>query len=112
MQQKYTTALQEKSEVEEKVERMLKEKSEAEEKDEKALKEKDEAEKMAQWIQMVIQNLYKEIPEVPMVVEATMEEQSQESVKSLKDFAPRLKTWNHAPCQGHLLRKRRKGKGQ
>jgi hypothetical protein len=47
---------------------MLNEKSEVKEKDKKTLKEKDEAEKMAQQIQMTIQNLYKDIPEVPIVV--------------------------------------------
>ena len=38
------------------------------------MKEKDEAEKMVHCIQMVIQKLYKEISEAPIVVEATMEE--------------------------------------
>jgi flagellar biosynthesis chaperone FliJ len=62
MQQQYATSLQEKSEVEEKVEGAMKEKNEVEERVEKSLKEKDEAEQMAQKTQAAIQKLYKEIP--------------------------------------------------
>ena len=56
------------------VEGLRKENNEAEERAKRYLKEKDKAEKMAQKNQEVIQKLYKEILEVPLVVEATMEE--------------------------------------
>jgi len=39
------------------------------------MKEKDNAENMEHHIQMVFQNLYREILEAPIVVEVTMEEQ-------------------------------------
>jgi type IV secretory pathway VirB4 component len=90
IQQKYTTALHDKSEVEEKVNRVLKEKNEAEEKAEKALKEKEETEKMAQRIQMAILNIYKEIPEVPMVVEAIMKEQLSRINEAIKGFRTKI----------------------
>jgi hypothetical protein len=51
-----------------------KENNEAEEMAKKYLKENDEAESMMQKTQAVVKKLYKEIPEVMIVVEATMEE--------------------------------------
>jgi hypothetical protein len=89
-QQKYTTALQEKREVEEKFDRMIKEKNEAKEKTEKVLKEKNRAEEMELWIQTVIQKLYKEIPEVPMVVEAIMEEHISRIGEAIKGIFTRI----------------------
>jgi hypothetical protein len=41
---------------------------------------------MAQWIQITIQNIYKEIPEVPMVVQAIMEEQVSIIYEVIKGF--------------------------
>jgi hypothetical protein len=58
--------------LEEKVEGVRKENNEVEERDMKALKEKEEVESMEQKTQVVIQKLYKEMPEVLIVVEATM----------------------------------------
>jgi uncharacterized protein (DUF3084 family) len=76
----------EKSEVEGKVEKSLNDKYEAEEKATKALKEKEEVKQMAQKVHATIQKLYKEVPEVPMVVEAMVEEQVvniSEAIKGL-----------------------------
>jgi len=50
----------------------LKENSEAEGKFEKTMKEKDEAEQLVYHIQTTVQNFYREIPEAPIVIEATM----------------------------------------
>jgi hypothetical protein len=66
---------------------------------------------MEQWIQTVIQNIYKEIPKVPMVVEATMEEQVSRIGEVIKGFLPRLKTWNHTML-GNPLEEKEKRKGQ
>jgi len=52
----------------------MKEKNEVEERAKKALKERDEVEIMVQKTQVNVQNLYKEITKVSIVVEATMEE--------------------------------------
>jgi phage shock protein A len=86
LQQQYETSLQQKSEVEGKVEGVMKEKNEAEERAKKALKEKDEAEIMAQKTQATVQKLYKEILEVPIVVEDTMEEKVLKIGKVIKGF--------------------------
>jgi len=51
--------LQEKSEVEQKVEVIFKEKSEAEGKAKKEMKEKDKVEQWVHHIQMVVQKLYR-----------------------------------------------------
>jgi hypothetical protein len=75
LQKEYTTVIQEKATTEEKAGMMLKEKSNVEEKAERILKEKDEVEKQAKRIQHAIQKLYKDILEMLMVVEATLEEQ-------------------------------------
>jgi hypothetical protein len=50
------------------------EKSEVEGKVTRALKDKDEVEQMAQKVYTTLQKQYKEVPEVLMVVESTMEE--------------------------------------
>jgi translation initiation factor IF-2 len=76
------------------VEEVLKDKTEAEERVRKSLKEKDEVETIAQKTQEVVQKLYKAIPEVPIVVEATMEEQVLNMVKSLRDSERRFRTYN------------------
>jgi len=51
----------------------VQEKHKAEKKEERILKEKDEVEQQVERIQQAIQKLYKEILEVSMVVEATLE---------------------------------------
>jgi hypothetical protein len=99
-EKKYTNALQEKSKVEEKVDRALKEKNESKEKVEKVLKEKDGAEKMEQQIQTVVQKLYKEIPEVLIVVEATMEEQVLRINEVIKGFRTRIEDLQSCSTSG------------
>jgi hypothetical protein len=49
-------------------------------------KEKDESMSMVKKTQAIVQKLYKEIPEVPLVVEATMEEQVQMIGEVIKGF--------------------------
>jgi len=51
----------------------MKDKNEVKEITDKSQKEKDEAEKMAEKTQAIVQKLCKEIIEVPLVVEDTME---------------------------------------
>jgi hypothetical protein len=72
---KIEKALKEKSEVEVRAKRFLKEKGKAEAKADKYLKEKDEVKQLAEKIQATVQSLYKEVPKVPLVVEATVEDQ-------------------------------------
>jgi hypothetical protein len=57
------------------MEEILKTQESAEERETKSQKEKDDADAMVQRTQAVVQKLYKQVPEVPLVVEATMEEQ-------------------------------------
>jgi hypothetical protein len=52
----------------------------------KSFKEKDESRSMAKKTQETVQKLYKEIPEVPLVVEVTMEEQVQMIGEVIKGF--------------------------
>jgi hypothetical protein len=61
--------------MEGKVEEVKKEKNEVEERARKSQKEKYEAESMVQKTQAIFHKLYKEMPKVLIVVEATMEEQ-------------------------------------
>jgi DNA repair exonuclease SbcCD ATPase subunit len=111
MQKKCTTTLQEKSEVEDKFERMLKEKSEVEKKAKKSLKEKDDAEKMAQQIQTVVQNLCKEILEVPMVVEDTMEEKVSRIDEVIKGLHTKIEDLESCTMLGtHLEEKEQREK--
>ena len=70
---------------------VVKEKDEAEQKAERILKEKDEAKQQEERIQRVIQKLYKEIPEVPMVVESTLEEQVSKINELIQDFHTRIR---------------------
>jgi molecular chaperone DnaK (HSP70) len=89
--------LQQKREVEGRVEEVLKNKDEAEERAKKSLKEKDEVESIAQKTQATVQKLYKEIPEVPIVVEATMEEKVLKIGDVIKGFCEQiedLKLWS------------------
>jgi hypothetical protein len=72
--------------VEGQVEELRKEKNEVEERTKKYLREKDEAESMAQKRQATIQKLYKEIPEVRIVVEDTMEEKVLKIGEVIKGF--------------------------
>jgi hypothetical protein len=64
----------------------MKEKIEVEERVKKSLKEKDKAEGIAHKTQEVVQKLYKAIPEVPIVVEDTMEEQVLKIDEVIKGF--------------------------
>ena len=68
------------------MEELRKEKNEVEERTKKYLREKDEAESMAQKRQATIQKLYKEIPEVRIVVEDTMEEKVLKIGEVIKGF--------------------------
>jgi hypothetical protein len=86
LQQQYDIALQQKKEVEGRVEEVMKDKNEAKERVNKSLKEKDEDESIVQKTQAVVHKLYKEIPEVPIVVEATMEEQVLKINEVIKGF--------------------------
>jgi predicted nucleic acid-binding Zn-ribbon protein len=54
------------------------------------LKEKDEVEQQAEKIQQAIQKLYKDIPEMSMVVEATLEEQVSKIREVIKGFHTRI----------------------
>jgi len=78
--------LQQKEEVEGRVEEVLKDKIEVEESVKKILKEKEKAEIIAQKTQVVVQNLYKEILEVPIIVESTMEEHMLMIYEFIKGF--------------------------
>jgi len=73
-------------EVEGRVEEALKNKDTAEERVETTIKEKDEAESMARMTQATIQKFYKTIPDVPLVVKATMEEQVHTISEVIKGF--------------------------
>jgi type IV secretory pathway VirB4 component len=90
MQQKYTIVIHEKTAIEEKVERILKDKSKVKEKAYRILKEKDEVEQQEERIQQAIQKLYKDILEMPSVVEATMEEQVSNIREVIKGFCTRI----------------------
>jgi cell fate (sporulation/competence/biofilm development) regulator YmcA (YheA/YmcA/DUF963 family) len=68
----------------------MKENNEAEERARKYLKEKDEAKIMAQKTQAAVQKLYKEIPEVPIVVEANMEEHLLKISEVIKYLCTRI----------------------
>ena len=68
----------------------MKARNEAKERAKKALKEKDEVEKMMQKTQANIEKLYIEILEVPLVVEATMEEHVSKISKVMKIFRIRI----------------------
>ena len=86
LQEKYDTTLQQKREVKGRVEEALKKKYVTEERFDIVVKEKDEVESMAKKTQAAIQNLYTTILEVPLVVEATMEEQVQKINEFIKGF--------------------------
>jgi hypothetical protein len=63
----------------------------------KYLKEKDKVEGIVQKTQTTVQKLYKAIPEVPIVVEATMEEQVLKIGEVIKGFRVQiedLKLWS------------------
>ena len=53
----------------------MRENNEEEEKSKEIRKEKEEADKLTQKFQAVVQQLYKEVMEVRMVVKSTIEEQ-------------------------------------
>jgi hypothetical protein len=69
---------------------VLKGKAEAEERVRKSLKEKDKVETIAQENQVAVQKLYKAIPEAPIVVEATMEEQVLNIGEVIKGFIEKI----------------------
>jgi len=68
-------ALQQKKEIEGRIEEVVKSNEGLKERAMKELHEKDEVEAMVQKRQVVVQKLYKQVPKVPLVIEATMEEQ-------------------------------------
>jgi hypothetical protein len=68
------------------MEEVMKYKNEVKERVRKSIKEKDKAKNIAQKSQTVAQKLYKAIPEVPIVVEATMEEQALKIGEVIKGF--------------------------
>jgi hypothetical protein len=78
--------LQKRKEVEGRVDKLLKDKTEAKERVSKSIMEKDGVEHIVQKTQVVVQKLYKEIPEVPIVVEDTMEEQVLNIGEVIKGF--------------------------
>jgi hypothetical protein len=75
------------------------------------LKEKDEVERLTEKIQVTIQNLFKEVPEVPLVVEATVEEKVSKISTLSRDSRTRSPSWNctHS-TRDTTRRKRTKGK--
>jgi hypothetical protein len=75
VQAQYEIALQQKKDIEGHIEEVLKNNEGVEARALKALQEKEEAEAMVQKTQAIVQKLYKKVPEVPLVIEATMEEQ-------------------------------------
>jgi len=75
----------------------MKDKTEVEQRVKKYLKEKDKVEGIVQKTQTIVQKLYKVIPEVPIVVEATMEEQVliiDEVIKGFRVQIEDLKLWS------------------
>jgi hypothetical protein len=69
---KVDKSLKEKREEEVRSMKALKEKEEAEAKSHMVLKEKDEVNRLTEKIQATIQNLFKEVSKVPLVVVATV----------------------------------------
>jgi hypothetical protein len=61
---------------------------------------------MAQKIEVVIQNLYKEIPEVPLVVEATMEEHVSIIGEVIKYFHRKIENLQLCTVRGTLPEER------
>jgi phage shock protein A len=94
---KVDKSLKQKSKVEVRAEKALKDKEEGESNVGIALKEKDEVECLTEKIQAIVHNLFKEVLEVPLVVEATIEEH----ISSSRDSKTRSSSWNCAHCQGH-----------
>jgi len=79
-------ALRQKRELEDKMEEISKTQESAEERAMKAQKEKDDADTMVQRTRVVVQKLYKQVPEVPLVIEVTMEEQFLKTGDVMKRF--------------------------
>jgi hypothetical protein len=73
--------------LEEKDKKSLSDKDEDESKAAKSLKDKEEAKQMAQKVHTSIQQLYKEVPEVPLVVEAMVEEHVVNISESIKGIS-------------------------
>jgi hypothetical protein len=96
MKKDYTKNLEEKEKVEKKVEGML--------------KEKEEAEKQVERIQRVVHKLYKDIPKVWIVVEATLEEYVQNINEFIQGFHTESRSCKCKLHQGHHLRRRNKFK--
>jgi chromosome segregation ATPase len=94
VQAQYDMALQQKKEIEGRIEEVMKNKEGAEERAMKALQEKEEVEAMVQKTQAIVQKLYKEVPEVPLVIEATMEEQLSKIGEVMKGFRERSRIYN------------------
>jgi DNA repair exonuclease SbcCD ATPase subunit len=90
VQAQYDMALQQKKEIEGRIEEVMKNNEGDEERAMKSLQEKDEVEAMVQKTQEVVQKLYKEVPEVPLVIEATMEEQLLKIGEVIKGFREKI----------------------
>jgi seryl-tRNA synthetase len=86
LQKQYDVVLQQKKKVEGQLDEVLKGKNKFEERVKKYLKEKDEVESITQKTQEVVQKIYKEILEVPIVIEATMEEHVLNIGEVIKGF--------------------------
>jgi hypothetical protein len=79
------------------VEEEIKDKNKFEERVRKSLKEKDEVENIMQKTKETFQKLYKSNPKVPIVVEATMEEQVlkiKEVIKGFRSQIEELQLWS------------------
>jgi hypothetical protein len=85
-QAQYDMSLQQKKEIEGQIEEVLKNNEGDEERATKSLQEKDKAKSMVQKTQTVVHKLYKEVPKVPLVIEATMEEQFMKVSEVIKGF--------------------------
>jgi hypothetical protein len=72
------------------MEEIMRVKEGIEEREMKEHKEKEEAEFMVQKMQTNVQNLYKQVAEVPLVIEATMEEQFLKIGEVVKIFREKI----------------------
>lgn len=90
LQQQYNVAIQQKKEIEGRVEEIMKDKNKADKMASKDFKEKDEAKILAQKTQAIVHKLYKAILKVPIVVEATMEEKVLKIGEVIKRFRSQI----------------------
>jgi hypothetical protein len=78
----------------------MRENNEEEEKSKEIRKEKEEADKLTQKVQAVVQQLYKEVPEVRMVVKATIEEQVGNINKAISGLRKKITTLEGSTTTG------------